>query len=106
MKKTILVGLLVASMGLVAACGSSGSGGGGGGTGPSITNVSSLPKATSPMATEAAAQVVEKQVGLTKAATTGMGLQSTNADFFTPAEDKSRAACEMFNLVKNGVSPW
>ncbi|MFH1874763.1 MAG: hypothetical protein ABH859_06230 [Pseudomonadota bacterium] len=101
MKQKVLVSMLVASLGLFSACGGSGSGGS---SGPNLTDISALPKATSPMASAAAAQVVAKQEGLTKAATTGMAIQTTDATFFQPPEGKSRAACEMFNLVKGGVS--
>ncbi|MFH1831002.1 MAG: hypothetical protein ABH871_09550 [Pseudomonadota bacterium] len=82
----------------LAACGGSSSSGGGTGDTPTFTSLSDLPKATSPMAS-AAAQVV---ADVSKAATTGMNLATTTADFFSA--DSSRGACEVFNLVKEGIS--
>jgi hypothetical protein len=94
--RNALVGGLIVSLVFFAACGG---GSGGGTTSPTFTNMSELPKATSPMASSASAQAIKDGA---KAATTGMNLQTTTEAFFNTTS--SRGGCEMFNLVREGVS--
>lgn len=102
MKRLGLYGVLVGCLMLVASCGG-GSVSSGSDTGddsnPTFASLSDLPGATSPMASSASASVVK---GLSKAAMVGLPVISTDNSSFNA--NSSMGACEIFNLVKEGVS--
>lgn len=100
MKRLMGLGVVLIAAAFIASCG-----GGGGTTAgdvgdevtvPTITTVSDLPGATSPMASSAS-ESISKAVSL-KAATTGLNFSSASASSFSSSS--SMAACEMFNVLK------
>lgn len=102
MKKIGILGVVVSMLFLLAACGGGSSSDSTSTTTSSdfaATTLSSLPKATSPMASSASASVSKDVL---KEASTGMALASTDSDFFSA--NSSMGACEMFNLVKDGIA--
>lgn len=101
MKKIAALGMVLVAVGLMAGCGGSSGGSSGGGTDlPTITSISELPKATSPMASASAS--ISKDGA--KAAATGLNLLSTTASTFNSSSTQSRGACEMINQMREGVS--
>lgn len=95
---TVIGALVLAATLAFAGCGG-GSGGTdtGGGT-ATISSISELPRATSPMASAAAS--ISKSVSM-KAASTGLNLWTTVVGSFDA--NSSRGACETVNLVKQAV---
>lgn len=65
---------------------------------PIIESLASLPKATSPMASSSSAFLKSYKA----LATSGMNLSETDSSFF--GEQSSRGACEIFNLVRQGIN--
>lgn len=92
---------LVISLLLLNACGSSSSTPASTESTPTITSLSDLPKATSPM--ESASANISKSLSIGKAgtATTGLNIISTKASSFSSAS--SIGACNTFNNVKQGI---
>lgn len=85
----------------ICACGSSTSSGGS--DVPTISDVSQLPKATSPMAASASTSISAAKGFLkANAATTGQLITQTPAPTFNYAS--SMGACNTFNVLKQGVS--
>jgi len=97
MKEKIMVGILIAGLALLAACGSSSSTSDDG-TAPTISTIDALPNATGPMAVTATASVSRD---LSKDAETGLNLTTTTASDFSTAS--SMGSCSMFNNVKDGI---
>lgn len=99
MKKTSVFGTLaIIAMALVG-CGGSTGGSTDTTTAPSATTISSLPKATSPMASASADIAVPK--GVLKAATTGLNLLTATTTSFQATD--SMAGCQVTNVVKSAI---
>lgn len=100
MKKTAMYGIVALMAIALAGCGSS-SGVTAAGTDDTLaaTDISTLPKATSPMATASASISASKDVY--KAATTGTNLLTASNSSFQSTD--SMAACQVTNVVKSAI---